>query len=80
MIDELSMHICDTPNYTDGPCYACAKEKDADHFMLILNLLKTPLHASQKLNHFAKQNLEWANRCAELTSELSTLRGARDDN
>lgn len=62
-------HICDTPNYTDGPCYACAKEKlmewvferyencqriaklrtgidskewldDADHFMLILTLLR----------------------------------------
>lgn len=20
-------HVCDTPNYTDGPCYACARDK-----------------------------------------------------
>src|SRR5580765_35870 len=24
---DTGEHTCDTPNYTDGPCYACAKDK-----------------------------------------------------
>lgn len=25
----LGLHTCDTPNYTDGPCQACAEEKSS---------------------------------------------------
>lgn len=41
-------HICDTPNYTDGPCEACAREAWAKD-KLIASLLPCPFCGSENL-------------------------------
>jgi Lar family restriction alleviation protein len=40
----MADHTCDTPNYTDGPCEACAREKEYPD-----NLLPCPFCGSTDL-------------------------------
>jgi Lar family restriction alleviation protein len=43
------LHTCDTPNYTDGPCQACAEEKAAFMAKKVNNLLPCPFCGSTNL-------------------------------